>query len=173
MADLESETGLAEIISNQDPKLPEETLVKLANELAKAQREPEDVLGSFSLSVAQFTTYVEHNLFFKQVYEAAVQDWNSATSTAKRIKIKSAASLEHSLTTLHQRLNDPQSALPAVVDTAKLLATLAGVGETKQAQTGSGERFTISINIGAKKVEQTVEPSIDVTPVPALEKPND
>jgi len=37
MTDLESDTGLAEIISNQDPKLPEEKLVKLANELAKAQ----------------------------------------------------------------------------------------------------------------------------------------
>jgi hypothetical protein len=168
----EDDTGLA-TLSVTRPTLADDTVIKLANELAKAQREPEDVLESFSISVAQFTTYVEHNPFFKQVYAAAVQDWNSATSAAKRIKIKSAASLESSLTTLHQRLNDPQSALPAVVDTAKLLATLAGVGDTKQAPAGSGERFSININIGSKKIESAVEPTIDITPQPALEKPGE
>jgi hypothetical protein len=168
----EDDTGLA-TLAIAKPNLTEDTMVKLANELAKAQREPEDVLESFSLSVSQFTTHIENNPFFQQVYAAAVQDWNSATSAAKRIKIKSAASLESSLTTLHQRLNDPQSALPAVVDTAKLLATLAGVGDTKQAPAGSGERFSININIGSKKIESAVEPTIDLTPQPALEKPND
>jgi len=172
MTDLESDTGLAEIISNQDPKLPEEKLVKLANELAKAQLEPADVFQAFGITAAQFEQYVKTNPYFSRTYEAAVLDWHGVTSTAKRIKIKSATSLEQSLTTLHNRLNDPASALPAVVDTAKLLATLAGVGETKQPQ-GSGERFSISINIGIKKIEQEVPATIDVTPVPALEKPHD
>jgi hypothetical protein len=82
-------------------------------------------------------------------------------------------SLERGLRTLHDRMNNAAETLPAVVETAKLLAKLAGAGEEKIAQSGSGERFTISINIGSKKIEQEVAPTIDLIPTPALEKPND
>ena len=86
--------------------------------------------------------------------------------------MRSAAALEQSLPALHSRMVDTNETLPAVVETAKLFAKLAGVGEEKQAQV-SGERFTISINIGTKKIEQEVSPTIDVAPTPALEKSND
>jgi len=172
MDDLSSETGLSEVSVNRDPKLAEDTLVKLANELAKAQRSPEDVFRSFDISLQQFTRHIEPNTFFKIAYDAAVRDWHSATSAAKRIKIKSATSLEDSLPMLHNRLNDNKETLPAVVETAKLLAKLAGVGEEKQ-QINSGERFSITINIGSKKIEQIAEPMIDITPQPVLEKPHE
>src|SRR5208282_3384111 len=173
MDDLTSHIVQSEVISNPDPKLDEAQLTKLAHELASGITAAHTVLQTFNLTPAQLEKYVMANPYFKRAYEAACVEWDSATSAVKRIKIKSAMSLERGLQILHDRMTSPAENLPAVVETAKLLAKLAGAGEEAQKQVGSGERFTISINIGAKKIEQTVEPSIDVTPIPALEKPND
>ena len=173
MSDLPSVSVSAEVISNQDPKLNDDQLTKLANELASGTFPPHIVLKTFNLTVDQFEKYVVGNPYFKRAHETAVLDWNSANSAVKRIKIKSAMSLERGLEMLHDRMTNRAENLPAVVETAKLLAKLAGAGEEKVAQGGSGERFTISINIGAKQIEHTVDPIIDVTPTPALEKPND
>ena len=156
-----------------DPKLDDTQLTKLANELASGTFPPHIVLKTFNLTLNQFEKYVAANPYFKRTYDTAVLDWNSANSAVKRIKIKSAMSLERGLRTLHDRMNNAAETLPAVVETAKLLAKLAGAGEEKIAQGSSGERFTISINIGSKKIEQEVAPTIDLTPTPVLEKPND
>ena len=172
MSEMSSETILSTLVVNPDPELTEYQLVKLATELAKAQMRPAAIFEAFGITPVQFTKYIETNAYFQKAHAAATLDWNSATSAAKRIKIKSATSLEQSLPTLHERLNNRTEALPAVVETAKLLAKLAGVGEEKQ-QGGSNERFSININIGAKKIEQAIEPTIDITPQPALEKPSE
>lgn len=172
MDDLSSPTVQSIDSVNQDPKLGDEQLTKLANELASGILPPHTILKTFNLTPAQLEKYITPNPYFKRVYEAACVEWDSATSAVKRIKIKSAVSLERGLETLHDRMINPVENLPAVVETAKLLAKLAGAGEEKITQ-GSGERFTISINIGAKQIERTSEPTIDVTPTPALEKPND
>ena len=161
-----------EIALSEDPKLDSNQLAKLAEELANRTFNHIKVLRSYNLTIEQFEKYIASNPYFVQAYDAAIIEWNAATSTAKRIKIRSAAALEQSLPALHSRMVDAKEALPAAVETAKLFAKLAGVGEEKQAQV-SGERFTISINIGTKKIEQEVNPTIDVTPTPALEKPND
>ena len=161
-----------EIALSEDPKLDSNQLAKLAEELANRTFNHIKVLRSYNLTIEQFEKYIASNPYFVQAYDAALIEWHAANSTAKRIKVRSAAALEQSLPALHSRMVDTNETLPAVVETAKLFAKLAGVGEEKQAQV-SGERFTISINIGTKKIEQEVNPTIDVTPTPALEKPND
>lgn len=155
-----------------DPHLDSQKLATLAGELAKGTFNPVEVLKSFGLTVGQLERYIAPNPFFKQAYGAALVEWNSSTSTVKRIKTRSAAILEDSLPALSARLTDHRESLPAVVETAKLFAKLAGAGEEKSVA-GPSDRFTISINIGSKKIEQVVEPTIDITPQRALESPND
>jgi hypothetical protein len=155
-----------------DPHLDSQKLATLAGELAKGTFNPVEVLKSFGLTVGQLERYIAPNPFFKQAYDAALVEWNSSTSTVKRIKTRSAAILEDSLPALSARLTDHRENLPAVVETAKLFAKLAGAGEEKSVA-GPSDRFTISINIGSKKIEQVVEPTIDITPQRALESPND
>ena len=172
MSDLSSDPVPSEVNPNPDPKLDSNQLAKLAEELANRTFNHIKVLRAYNLTMAQFEQYIAPNPFFKQAYDAAVIEWNAATSTAKRIKVRSAAALEQSLPALHSRMVDTRETLPAAVETAKLFAKLAGVGEEKQSQ-AVGERFTISINIGTKKIEQEVQPTIDVTPQKVLEKPID
>lgn len=160
-------------LSSSDPNLDSHKMAKLAGELASATFTPAKVFEKFGLTSEQFKQYVESNPFFKQAYDAAVIEWHSATSTLKRLKIRSAVGLEETLPTLLARMADRTEALPGVVQATTIVAKMAGAGEERQAQ-GSSERFTISINIGSKKIEQVVEPTIDLTPTPKeLEKPNE
>lgn len=124
-------------------------LAKLAHELVWNIAERPIILERFGLTDAQFAAHVEPNPFFKQAYESAVIEWESAKSTGQRIQLKSAIQLEESLPTLHQRMNDAKEALPAVVETAKLLAKISGVDGASKQQTGSGEKFVININLAA------------------------
>ena len=110
-----------------DPKLDDTQLTKLANELASGTFPPHIVLKTFNLTLSQFEKYVAANPYFKRTYDTAVLDWNSANSAVKRIKIKSAMSLERGLRTLHDRMNNAAETLPAVVETAKLLANQRGI----------------------------------------------
>ena len=167
MSDLSSQP----VQNTPDPKLDSQKLTRLALELAKATFNPSEVLRAFNLTVAQFERYIAPNPFFKQAYDAAIIEWNSSTSTVKRIKTRSAAILEDSLPALSARLVDTGESLPAVVETAKLFAKLAGAGEENKT-VGSSDRFSISINIGPKTIERVIEPTIDITPQKALEKPN-
>ena len=91
---------------NHDPKLDDTQLTKLANELASGTFPPHIVLKTFNLTLSQFEKYVVANPYFKRTYDTAVLDWNSANSAVKRIKIKSAMSLERGLRTLHDRMNE-------------------------------------------------------------------
>lgn len=131
------------------PDLDAARLAKLAHELVWNISERPAIFARFGLTEAQFVEHVESRPFFKQAYESAVIEWESAKSTSQRIQLKSAVQLEESLPKLHQRMNDDKEALSSVVETAKLLAKISGVdGSTKQ-QAGSGEKFVININLGA------------------------
>ena len=80
MDDLHSDTGLAELVSNKDPKLTADQLAKLAIELASGTFKLGDVLATFNVTLAQFERHIEPNPHFKQAYDAAVLEWNSANS---------------------------------------------------------------------------------------------
>ena len=124
-------------------------LAKLAHELVWNIAERPVIFARFGLTEAQFAEHVENKPFFKQAYESAVIEWESAKSTSQRIQLKSAIQLEESLPVLHQRMNDDKEALSGVVETAKLLAKISGVDGTSKTQTGTGEKFVININLGA------------------------
>ena len=171
MDETQSHTGQIEPVVNPDFSV--DKLAKLAHELANETLNPTSVCAAYGITVAQYKQHIEPNPYFKRVYEAALIEWASTTSTVKRIKIRSAAMLEAALLSLSERMVDKNEALPAAIQAATMFAKLAGAGEEKP-QVGSGERFTISINIGSKKIEQVIEPTIDVTPAPKeLEKPHD
>ena len=143
-------------------------MAALAREMAIAIKDPSLILEAMGVTQAQFDAYVRPNAFYKRAYEAFVIEWESALSTNKRIALQSAAALEDVLPKLSARMSNDKEGLPAVTDTAKLLARLAGVGEA-QRQTEAGERFTININLGADTKLQFKE-TIGNAPLIDLEK---
>ena len=156
-------------------------IATIAREMAVAIKNPVLILEAMGVSQAQFDAYVRPNAFYKRAYEAFVLEWESALSTNKRIALQSAAAIEDVLPKLSARMSNGQEGLTAITETAKLLAKLAGIGEEKR-NVGEGERFSITINLGADTKLQYNEtiggaPLIDLTPeaptpntVPAITK---
>lgn len=154
---------------NMDP----EKLAKLARELVMNIRERSAVFKEYGLTEDQFVSHIASNPFFQRVLENYTIEWNGALSTHQRLRVQAATALEESLIGIAARMNSKDEALPAVVETAKLFAKIAEVGEPAKVN-GHGEKFTITINMGENtklQVEKDVTPvQLALTQDPADEK---
>lgn len=148
-------------------------IAALAREMAFGLRPVPDILSSFQISQEIFEREIQQLAFYKQCYDAFVLEWESAASTNKRIALQAGAALEQILPRISARMADRREPLPAVTETAKLLARLSGAGEDKRSEQ-TGEKFKIIINLGADTQvfeDKRPEKIVDVTPVPALKAP--
>jgi hypothetical protein len=181
MNDTTSHTGLIEAGANPpavaDPDLDAPKMAALARELVTKIRNPILTYTEFGITEAQFKQHIQNNPFFKRVFEASALEWESVRSVNERISLKSRAILEDSLPSLGADITDAQHALPARVQAATLVAKLGGMGEDRR-EIAPGEKFTITINLGADCVQTfdktTGHPKIiDLEAVPVLEKSNE
>ncbi len=143
----------------------EAKLAKLARELAMDIKEKLTVLANYGLNEAQFARIAD-TPWFKRCYEAAIVDWNAAGKVHDRIKIEAATTLEQALPLLAARMGDKSEVLSSAVQVAQLLAKISGLGERDPAAGAAvGEKFTITINLGADT--QRVEVGETARPVEA------
>lgn len=141
------------------PKLSANDLVKLARELVMNIRDETDILADFKLDKAQLNALFT-NEFFANAVQALTIEWNGAKNTPERLKIISAAFLEQSLPALGAKLLKADESLHAQVAAAEFFAKNAGIRDADKHVT-SGEKFTISINLGA---DTQLRYEKDVTP---------
>jgi len=157
----------AEIPKTLRPELKPEQLLKLAREVAMDILELPAILKGFSLTEEQYAV-IETNSFFQRALEAYRIEWNSALSTRDRIRVQSATALENALPSIGARMTKETESLDAQVKAGSLLAKLAGVED--QRQEGGGEKFTITINLGADtklQYEKSVAPKAPASEGPA------
>ena len=143
------------------PNLTQIQLVKLAREVALDIHPIEKILVEYNITEAEFET-VQKNPYYKRVFDKMVEEWQSPLSTPERIRLISAAFLEEALPVLGARMQLGHEDLKKVVETGALLGRFAGVGERKEDK-GSGEKFTITINLGA---DEKLRFEKDITPSP-------
>lgn len=127
-------------------------IVAFAREMAMQIKPIDKILEAYGYSEDQFKREIEPLPFYQQAFKSFVTEWESATSTNKRLAIKAAAALEEFLPDVARRMADDKEALSGVVATAQWLTKLAGAGEEK-ASPGQGEKFKIIINLGNEKLE--------------------
>lgn len=130
------------------PALSFTDLAKLARDVAMDIKDRHVVLKDFNLTHAQYDFLEAHNEFYKNALQAACIEWHAPLSTQKRIAIEAAAILEDSLLGLGTRMQSKHEGLPGVIEAAKFFGKLSGVGERDAGSSGSGERFTINIDLG-------------------------
>ena len=143
-------TGLVEAAAPPPITLTHVELARLAREIAMDIKERRDTLEVFKLTEAQYEQIEKHPLY-ERMLTAAVIEWNSAKSTPDRLKIEAAAILEEALPHIGARMTKPAESLAMQVQAGTLLAKIAGVGEGGAAPAAQGEKFVISINLGADK----------------------
>jgi hypothetical protein len=119
----------------------------LVRDLSHNMYELPYILKTHNLTQAQYDKLATNAVFQGMLHTMTVE-WNAVTNTQKRLSIEAAIALEDALPTMAARLHKPTELLTGVVELAKLLAKMAGVGETN-AQQAPTERFKITINLGA------------------------
>src|ERR1700758_4270150 len=105
-------------------------LAKLARERVMNLKPLDELLNVFDLSKKQFAEIAAMPAYQRIVEHYAIE-WNSALSTPDRVKLRSATTVEDNMEILSNRMIDPTTPLTASVETMKLFAKLAGLGEKK------------------------------------------
>ena len=124
-------------------------MVALARDLAKNIHPLGTILNNHKLTNAQYEFLSEHNEFFKHALQQLSSEWQGITSTAERLKHEVLAALEEQLPTIASRMGMRSEKLIDAVEAAKLFAKIGDVDGTSRGNGPSGERFTISIDLGA------------------------
>lgn len=123
-------------------------LSKLARDLAQDIYEPDQIRQTYALTQDQFTRILADANFSKMLREMII-DWQSASGTAERVKIKSATAVEIALDSIISDIVDKSIPLSQRIDALKLLARLGELGEKEPGLLGGGTGgVSININLG-------------------------
>jgi hypothetical protein len=123
-------------------------LLRLAREIAMDQYDLETILAKNEITPAKFRQIGKNPRFIKYLSDEIV-NWNSATNTSERVKIKSAAMIEEWLPEAFKQMHNVDAPLLHRNDLVKLVSSLAGMGRSAEVAGGGGERFSVTINLGA------------------------
>jgi hypothetical protein len=126
--------------------LQEGKLLRLAAEIAMEINPIGDILRGQGVTDEEWGRIQTHPRFQMLLLDA-VREWNKATNTPERVKVKSATMLEQALPDMYGRIVDNKESLAAKTELLKLIAKLAGIGDSK-GEVVSPEKFVLNINIG-------------------------
>lgn len=122
-------------------------LLKLAREIAQDIHPLETILSNHGVGDQKWVE-IQRNPRFRAYIESETADWNAAQNTQERVRIKAAASIEEWLPELYARIHDGGENLSAKVEAGKLLRDLAGFSKNGVGVEATGERFSVTINLG-------------------------
>lgn len=119
----------------------------LARDLAINMYPEEIILRKHGVTTDQLNTLNDNN-FFQKLLEAAAAEWNSAKSMPQRLALEAQVLIEDAMPAIGGRMRNATEPLPGVVQALAAITKVAGIGENKAPQ-AAGEKFTITINLGA------------------------
>lgn len=134
------------------------TMLKLAREIAMDILPLEQVLTAHQIDSNEWET-ISKTPRFQDLLRSEVEAWQSAANTADRVKLKSLAFVEEALPEFYARAHDPRENLTAKVEVLKTVARFAGVGASNFDAGVTGEKFSVTINLGADqqlKIEKEI-----------------
>lgn len=130
-----------------DVKSKDALYFKLAREIAVDLHDIQTILKNNEINQAEWEV-IQRDARFRQILTAAVEAWNRADNTPERVKLKSGVLIEEWLLEANTRIHDKTEGLTAKTEVVKVLARLAGMGERATADAGTGQRFSVTINLG-------------------------
>lgn len=148
-------------VATKSPSFNDVVLLKLAREIAMDMRDLGDILETHGVTAEEFAEISALGVF-QEYLRQSVTEWQSATNTAERVRLKSMAFVEEALPEFFARAHDPEESLNAKVEVLKTVARFAGVGGSVDSSI-AGERLLVTINLGADqqlKIEKNMTPNV-------------
>jgi len=137
--------------------------LKLAREIAVDLYDIETILKRNKIDRNQFDR-INRDPRFQRLLDSEITAWNSAGNTLERTKMKAGALIEEFLPEANARIHDTKETLAAKNELVKTLTRIAGMGlERANIEGMGGERFTVTINLGADQklqFQNTVTPKV-------------
>lgn len=131
-------------------KTDEQTLRELAAGVAKDIEDLEDLLKRLGLAREDYDILAGTRTF-KSMLDQAVAEWQGASNTLKRTRLKAAVSIEHGMPAMHAAMVNEKEPLASRVKVFETMARIAGLGTPEQQAQGPGQAFRLEINLGANK----------------------
>lgn len=145
-----------------DNQVTDLQIIKIARAIAKDLIPLEEVLKQHGMDPEQWEK-VQNSPHFQRVLSSAMEEWNSTGNTAERVRLKSLYLVEEALPEMYARAHDPREPLNHKVEVLKTIARFAGLGGTSMDGAAVGEKFSVTINLGADhqlKIEKDVTPRV-------------
>ena len=132
---------------------------RIAREVAMDLYSLDQILKNCDTSVSEFDIIKKHPRF-AQYYSQFKDEWNAATNTKERTKIKAGLVMEEFMEEAYTTLHDKKHPLNHRVELGKLVAKIAEMGEPKvNVGANGGPGFSLTINIGDNK-DVTIAPEM-------------
>ena len=129
----------------------EHRLRALANEMAKGIADPLDILKALDLTPTDFDN-IRDTRAYRHMFAEALAEWEGASNTQKRVKLKAAATVEIIMPEFYQEMRNRTEPLSVRAELLKTLARIGGLGNPEPIQTrNSGQFFKLEIHIDGKK----------------------
>lgn len=129
---------------------------RLAVEIAVQLRPVPEILKQYGLSRKDLVRKLKDPMF-RDMVKQAKSLWNSDLSVKERIRLKSQVLVEDSILEIFSILHNRDNAIPARLDAFKQLARVAEVDSPDRSNADTGNRFTVSINLGEKIAPVIIE----------------
>lgn len=132
--------------------------ISLAREIARDMNPIQTILESRQIDANEWER-IQANPHFQRVLSAEVEAWQSANNVGERVRLKALHFVEEALPEFFQRAHDPRETLNAKTEVLKTITRLAGIGNSVGETGAMGEKFSVTINLGADqtlKIEKTV-----------------
>lgn len=128
---------------------------ELITELAMQIVPPKEVFARYGYSDTQAATLLA-SPHFQTALKAAHEEWQAATNTEERVRLKSLIALEEMLPHQFAMGVDPDVSPAVRNETAKFFRQTAGL-DRREADGGSGAGFSITMNFGGQQEKVVID----------------
>ena len=136
----------------------------LAAELAKDIEDLPIILTRLGLTQAEYEELCDTKMF-RAMLDQAFNEWQGATNTGKRIKLKAAVNIEEALPSMHAAIVNEKENLASRVKAFEVMARIGGLGNPEPSAMAQGATFQLTIHLADDK------PPIIISNVEAVEGP--
>jgi hypothetical protein len=133
---------MGDLISAQD----ELRLRTLASELAKDIEDLPIILTRLGLTQPEYEELCETKMF-RGMLDQAYHEWQGATNTGKRIKLKAAINIEEALPSMHAAIVNEKENLASRVKAFEVMARIGGLGNPEPIAAAQGATFQLTIHL--------------------------
>jgi hypothetical protein len=134
---------------------PTVDLATLARDIAIEYLGLPAILRAHEISDDQWEV-ISRNAEFQAMAAQMRREWQSASNARERVKMKASTAVEALLPGFIEDIVNPAAPLAQKTEAIKLMAKLGEIGETVRDARDTGERISVTINIG-EGVTKTIE----------------